>query len=81
MLVGFFRPNFLHPISKQREWLRTMMLKSILVDGHLHASCLVCLQNARNVIPGQILVIGYGSSRVALGRPNGFKLKQTPAFK
>jgi len=81
MLVGFLRPNFVRPISEQREWLRTMTLKSALVDGHLHAQCLVCLQPARNVIPGQTLAIGYGRSRVALGRSNSFKLQQTPAFK
>ena len=40
--VGFLRPNFVRPISKQREWLKTMRLKSALVDGHLHAQCLVC---------------------------------------
>ncbi|CAL8340592.1 unnamed protein product [Boreogadus saida] len=34
----------------------------------------------RNVIPGQTLAIGYGRSRVALGRSNSFKLQQTPAF-
>ena len=71
----------LRPISERREWLRTMTLKSALVDGHLHARCLVCLQPARKVIPGQTLAIGYGRSRVALGRSNSFKLQQTPAFK
>ena len=35
----------------------------------------------RNVIPGQTLAIGYGRSRVALGRSNSFQLQQTPAFK
>ena len=75
MLVGFLRPNFVRPISDHREWLRTMMLKSALFDGHLHARCLVCLQPAHNVIPGQTLAIGYyGRSRVALGRSNRFKL-------
>ena len=61
------------PISEQREWLRTMTLKSALVDGHLHAQCLVCLQPAHHVIPGQTLAIGYGRSRVALGRSNHLK--------
>ena len=32
-VVGFPRPNFVHPISEHREWLRTMTLKSALVDG------------------------------------------------
>ena len=82
MLVGFLHPNFLPPISEQREWLRTMTLKSALVDGHLHARCLVCLQLVRNLIPGKTLTIGYGRSRwVTLGRSNSFKLQQTPAFK
>ena len=39
IFAGFLRPNFVRPISKQREWLRTMMLKSALVDGHLHTRC------------------------------------------
>ena len=81
MLVGFLRLNFLRPISEQREWLISKTLKSALVDGHRHAGCLVCLQPARNVIPSQTLAIGYGRSRVALGRSNSFKLQQTPAFK
>jgi hypothetical protein len=81
MLVGFLCQTFLRPISEQREWLRRMTLKSALVDGHLHEQCLVCLQPARNLIPGQTLAIGYGRSRVALGRSNSFKLQQTPAFK
>ena len=42
---------------------------------------LVFLQPACNVIPGQTLAIGYGRSRVALGRSNSFKLQQTTAFK
>ena len=79
MLVGFLCLNFLRPISEQRKWLRWMTLKSTLVDGHLYAQCLVCLQLARNVIPGQMLAIGYSRSRVALGRSDSFQ--QTPAFK
>ena len=66
MLMGYRRPNFVRPISEQREWLRTMTS---------------CLQPARIVIPGQTLAIGYGKSRVALCRSNSFKLQQTPAFK
>ena len=81
MLVGVRLPNFLRPINEQRAWLRTMLLKSALVDGHLHAPCLVCLQLACNGIPGQTIAMGYGRSRVALGRSNRFKLQQTPAFK
>ena len=80
VLVGFLCLNFLRPISEQRKWLRSMTLKSALVDGHLYAQCLVCLQLARNVIPGQMLAIGYVRSRVALGRSDSFKLQQTPAF-
>ena len=53
-------------------------MESALVDGHLHARCLVCLQSARNVIPGQTLTIGYGRSRVALGRSNSLNFNRHP---
>ena len=56
-----------------------MTLNSAPVDGHLQALYLVCLQPARNVIAGQIVTIGYGRFRVAMGRSNSFKLQQTPS--
>ena len=57
IFLGFLRPNVVRPISEQRAWLRTMSLKSALVDRHLHARCLVRLQPAHKVIPGQMVVI------------------------
>ena len=59
--------------SDQRE-------EGVAESYDVSARCLVCLQPARNVIPGQTLAIVYGRSRVALGKSNRFKL-QTPAFK
>ena len=47
IFLDFLCPNFVRPISELREWLRTMTLKSALVDGHLSAQCLVCLQPAQ----------------------------------
>ena len=79
MLVGFLCPNFVRPMTEGVAENNDVTVN--LVDRHLHAQCLICLQPPRNVIPGQTLAIGYGGSRVALGRSISFKLQQTPAFK
>ena len=50
-----------------------------LTEGTVASEVGLILQ--RSIRHDQTLVIGYGRSRVALGRSNSFKLQQTPTFK